>query len=243
MHEFSDLFGVKGYRFLEELGREGRWAQGQLLPGARQGLAGLLELLDHVRKQLAEVSRRLRAELEATELTRRLDGVPGIGMILAHTIQSEIGQIERLRNHRALACYSLLAPMSRDTGEDEPDQAPLGRHLGHRGNRTLKWAFLEAAHGAVRRGGKWRKIYDEATEGGRRNRNTGYIKVARELVKVVYVVWKKNVEYTDTPPARSGARKPLAAPPEDSGRESAREFFGRTRSGTGQPSRPMAAVR
>lgn len=242
MHEFSDLFGVKGYRFLEELGREGRWSQGQLLPGARQGLAGLLELLDHVRKQLAQVSRRLRAELEATDLTRRLDGVPGIGMILAHTIQSEIGKIERLRNHRALACYSLLAPMSNDTGEDEPGKAPLGRHLGHRGNRTLKWAFIEAAHAAVKRGGKWRKIFDEATEGGRRNRNTGYIKVARELVKVVYVVWKKNVEYTDTPPARPGSRKPSYSPPEEPRRETAREFFGCTRSGTGQSSRPMAAV-
>jgi hypothetical protein len=175
-------------------------------------------------------------------------------MILAHTIQSEIGRIERVRNHRALACYSLLAPMSNDTGEEEPGKAPLGRHLGHRGNRTLKWAFIEAAHAAVKRGGKWRAIFDDATEGGRRNRNTGYIKVARELVKVVYVVWKKNVEYTDTPPARPGRGKPNPPPP--ASRERAREFFGspstslgavsvsnRIRSGTGQPSRPMGAVR
>jgi len=32
-------------------------------------------------------------------------------------------------------------------------RAPLGRQLGRRGNRTLKWAFIEAAHGAVRSGG------------------------------------------------------------------------------------------
>jgi len=240
MHDFSDLFGVRGYRFLEELSREGRWSQGQLLPGARMGLAGLLELLDHLRRQLVQVSRRLRAELESTPLVRRLDGIPGIGLILAHTIQAEIGRIERLRNHRALACYSLLAPMSDDTGEAVPGKAPLGRHLGYRGNRTLKWAFIEAAHAAVKRGGKWRRIFEDATEGGRKNRNTGYIKVARELVKVVYVVWKKNVEYTDTPPARPGRGQPSPPPPPN--REAAREFFGRTRSGTGQPSRAMAAV-
>jgi hypothetical protein len=105
----------------------------------------------------------------------------------------------------------------------------------------LKWAFIEAAHAAVKKGGKWRKIFDGATEGGRRNRNRGYIQVARELVKVVYVVWKKNVEYTDTPPGRPGSGgKPAASGPS---RESAREFFGSTRSGTGQPSHPMAAVR
>ncbi len=242
LHEFADLFGVQGYRFLEELSREGRWSQGQVLPGARTALGGLLELLDQVRKQLAQVSRRLHAELEATEQTKRLDGIPGIGLILAHTIQAEIGRLDRFRSHRSLASYSLLAPMSDDTGEEDPGRAPLGRHLGHRGNRTLKWAFLEAAHGAVKRGGKWRRMFDDATEEGRKNRNTGYVKVARELVKVVYVVWKKNVDYSDTPPARPGSRKPagrLAAEPR---RESAREFFGSSRSGMGQSSRPMAAV-
>jgi transposase len=240
LHEFSDLFGVKGYRFLEALSREGRWSQGQLLPGALTGLRGLLELLDQVRRQVIQVSRGLRSELERTPLTQRLDGIPGIGLILAHTIQAEIGRIERFASHRALASYSLLAPISDDTGEGDPGRAPLGRHLGQRGNRTLKWAFLEAAHAAVKKGGKWRRIFDAATQDGRKNRNHGSIQVARELVKVVYVVWKKNVEYTDTPPPRPGRAGPSF--PAGEKRQTAQEFFGSTRSGTGQPFRPMAVV-
>ena len=55
---------------------------------------------------------------------------------------------------RALASYSLLAPISNDTGEPKSGGSPVGRHLGVRGNRTLKWAFIEAAHGAVRKGGR-----------------------------------------------------------------------------------------
>jgi transposase len=242
LHDFSDLFGVRGYRFLEELSREGRWPQGQLLPGAVAGLRGLLRLLDHVRGQLAQISRQLREELEATPLTKRLDGIPGIGMILAHTIQAEIGKVERFASHRSLACYSLLAPISDDTGEPEPGKAPLGRHLGQRGNRTLKRALIEAAHAAVKKGGKWRALFDGATEGGRKYRGAGYIKVARELVKVVYVVWKKNEEYRETPPGRPGPRKPPGPAPLPPRRESARAFFGSTRSGTGQPFVPMAVV-
>ena len=107
----------------------------------------------------------------------------------------------------------------------------------------MKWALIEAAHAAVKKGGKWRALFEAATEGGRKNRGAGYIKVARELVKVVYVVWKKNVEYTDTPPGRPGSRKPESPLPVPARRESAREFFGGTRSGTGQPCHPMAAVR
>ena len=114
--------------------------------------------------------------------------------------------IERFRNQKALASYSLLAPRSNDTGQDDPRHSPLGRHLGVRGNRTLK-AFIEAAHGAVRSGGRWRAMFDRVTHGGKKDRNRGYIKVARELVKAVYVVWKKDVAYCDAPPRRPGANR------------------------------------
>jgi len=228
IHEHSDLFGVRGRRFLAEICHVGGTEDVHLPDGALAGLRGLVELLGHVRGQLAGIARELRGQLERSSLARRLDGIPGIGLILAHTLMAEIGQIERFGHHRSLASYSLLAPIANDTGQEE-GKRPLGRHLGHRGNRMLKWAFLEAAHGAVKTGGKWRRLFDSATEGGKKDRNRGYIKVARELVKVVYVVWKKNMEYTDAPPPR----------PSRSARRRAEAFFDNARSGTGQLYRPM----
>jgi transposase len=144
-------------------------------------------------------------------------------LILSHVLQAEIGRIERFRHHKALASYSLLAPRSHDTGEADPGRSPLGRHLGAQGNRTLKWAFIEAAHGAVRSGGRWRAMFDRVTHNGTKDRNRGYIKVARELVKVVYVVWAKGVAYQSVPPARPGCPKKKKP----------------SRSGTGQPFHPM----
>jgi len=232
VHEFSDLFGVGGRRFLGEVAAGGGPEEAALEGGAVSALRGLLSLLDHVRGQLAVLARSLRSQLEQDDLARRLAGIPGIGSILAHTLLAEIGRIERFRHHRALASYSLLAPIAADTGEDT-GRKPLGRHLGRRGNRTLKWAFIEAAHGAVRKGGRWRKRFDSVTDGGTRDRQRGYIKVARELVKVVYVIWKKNVAYMECPPPRRGR----------SARCCAEAFFNDTRSVTGQPCRPMAAVR
>ena len=231
-HEFSDLFGAKGRAFLAELCKDGHAPDVQLAPGALTGLCGLVRLLGHVRGQLAEVAKKLRGQLNRSPLAKRLDGIPGFGLILAHTLMSEIGEIVRFRNHRKVASYSLLSPIADDTGEDDPGRPPMGRHLGQRGNLTLKWAFIEAAHGAVRSGGKWRKIFDRYTDGGKKNRNRGYIKVARELVKVVYVVWSKGVEYTDNPPAR----------PKASRRDKTRCFFGSTRPGTGQPCKAMTAA-
>jgi transposase len=204
-HDFSDLFGGKGRVFLAELCREGHHAGGQLPPGALAALRGQVRLLDQLRRQLAEITGRLRRELERDELTRRLASIAGFGRILSHVLKAEIGLIERFGgNHNRLASYSLLGPRAMDTGQQDPTKTPLGRHLGHRGNRTLKWAFIEAAHAAVRHGGRFRAMFDRVTKGGTKDRNRGYIRVARELVKVVTAVWKNGTTYQETPPARPG---------------------------------------
>jgi len=217
-HQFSDLFKGQGRRFLAELCISGSV---YLSSEALQAFRGQIKLLDHLRKQLADIQRILRRQLDKTPLIRRLMTIDGIGLILAHVLAAEIGRIERFRNHKGLASYSLLAPRADDTGQDDSGHSPLGRHLGTRGNKTLKWAFIEAAHGAVRSGGRWRVMFDRVTNGGTKDRNRGYIKVARELVKVVYVVWKKDVAYRDIPPQRPGANRK------------------KSRSGTGQLLHPM----
>ena len=217
-HEFSDVFNGKGRVFLTELCIKG---SDYLSPQALDAFRGQILLLDHIRKQLAYVERILHRQLERAPLIRRLKTIDGFGLILSHVLAAEIGEIERFKNHKALASYSLLAPRANDTGEADPERSPLGRHLGTRGNKTLKWAFIEAAHGAVRHGGKWRAMFDRVTNAGKKDRSRGYIKVARELVKAVYVVWKKDVEYTDNPSRRPG--------------QSSKKF----RSGTGQLYRTM----
>jgi len=62
-----------------------------------------------------------------------------------------------------------------------------------------------AAHGAVKKGGKWRALYDRHTAGGKKDRGRGFIKVARGLVKVVFAIWSKGMDYTETPPLRPGS--------------------------------------
>lgn len=204
--DIKSLFGGRGRRFLAELCGEGRFAGGQLASGALEYLVQQVGILDYLRQTQLKVLQKLRGQLEHSELARRLDEIPGLGIILVEVILAEIGDIRRFRNHDALASYSLLAPRSFDTGQSDPSRVPLGRHLGYRGNHTLKWAFIQAAHGAVRRGGRWRILFDRATDGGTKNRGRGYIKVARELVKVVDVMWRKGAAYNSSPPPRPGSR-------------------------------------
>jgi transposase len=203
LREQSDLFGRDGRRFLSLLVAP----QDATLPdSARATLKGYLQLLDHVRWQISAVTREFRKQVKASPSALRLKTIPGIAWILSYTIMAEVGRIERFRSARHLVSYSLLAPLADDSG-DEDDGPPKGRHVGHVGRRTLKWAFIEAAHGAVRKGGRFRKTFDRRTNGGKRDKNRGYITVANELCRISYVCWKKQVNYTVEPPPRPGRRK------------------------------------
>lgn len=215
VHAFSDLFGCEGRRFLSLLVA----CPDVALPDSARGtLKGQLQLLDHVRRQIAQATRVFRRTVQHDPVAERLRGIPGIAYVLAYTLVAEIGRIERFANAKHLASYSLLVPRARDSGEPS-DGPPRGRHVGYAGRRTLKWAFVEAARGAVRHGGRLRALYDRHTDGGQRNRNRGYIAVARALVPVVDRIWRKGAAYQEEPAPRPG-----------SGRRGRR-----IRPGTGQP--------
>lgn len=237
LHDLADLFGAQGRRMLTRLANDAK--NPRLRESGRATLKGYLQLLDHLRRQIAAVTRTLYRQLRATAQAERLQGLPGVGPILAHTILAEVGDFGRFRSAKHLASYSLLAPRAFDSGE-ETDEAPKGRHVGHIGRRTLKWAWIEAAHGAVRRGGRFREVFDRYTDGGKRNRNRGYILVGHELCRTACAISKKETEYRDDPPARPGSSKKDAA---SRGRDRRRRAKSQnSRPGTGQPDVAMVAA-
>lgn len=182
------------------------------------------------------MTREVRGQITRTPAGERLRTIPGIDYILAYTILAEVGRIERFRSAKHLGSYSLLAPRAYDSGDDD-GEAPKGRHVGHAGRRTLKWAWIEAAHGAVRKGGRFREIFDRRTNGEKRDRNRGYIAVGHELCRTAYAMWAKEVDYSETPPPRPGRRKRRLGL-----RRAKNVTFGTSRPGTGQSEHPMVAV-
>ncbi len=203
LQEQSDLFGRDGRRFLNLL----VVPKDSMLPDSgRATLEGYLQLLDHLRRQIAAATHVFRKQVKASPDALRLKTIPGIAWILSYTILAEVGRIERFGSAKHLASYALLAPRANDSG-DEDGEPPKGRHVGLIGRRTLKWALIEAAHGAVRKGGRYRQIFDRRTHGGKRDKNRGYIAVAHELCRITYVCWKNQVAYAANPQPRPGSRR------------------------------------
>jgi transposase len=195
MHPFSDLFGAAGNRFLDELDlpEASRW----VLLGYRQVLA----MLDG---QIAELEQWMHEHLPTDEVTRLLETVPGIGIILAHVIQSEVGQLERFATARHLVSYAGLAPLSDDSADRHGQ-----RHCSSACNHTLRWALIEAA--SVVASGRTRatrlfRLYQRLSHGGRADKGKAKVAVAHELLKLVYIVWKKRTPYQENPLARPGSK-------------------------------------
>lgn len=233
----SDLFGMAGRRYLSLLivAKDGR-----LPTSGRQTLKGHLQLLDQLRRQIATATRTFRRQMLESSMGMRLRTLPGICWILGYTINAEIGDIGRFRSAKRLCSYSLLAPRANDSGLDPKDEgAPKGRHVGRMGRRTLKWAWIEAAHGAVRKDDRFRAIFDRYTDGGKRNRNRGYIVVAHELCRIAYMLLKKEIDYDASDlPARPGSKRKKPT------KKKAMKLLSSlaSRPGTGQPLRPMVAA-
>ena len=199
---YSDLFGKAGRKFLSLL----LVAEEPLRETARQTLAGDLKLLDQLRSLIARATRQFRRELVRDEAGQRLLSIPGISSVLAYTIVAEIGSIDRFRSGRSLLQYSLLAPQAADSGEDRPGK-PMGRHLGHAGNDSLQWAFIQAAHGAVRKDEHLRSVFNRRTSNGKQDRGRGYITVANHLCRIAYSMWKNQTLYQPAPPPRPGSKE------------------------------------
>ncbi len=110
---------------------------------------------------------------------KQLITAPGIGIVLARIIYTEIFDIAYFKGHyKYLISYSGLAPM-----ESESAGKKGMVKLNHFSNHFLKYAFVEAAHHA-RSHPKYRRKYEQDVK--KHGKIRAKLNLARRLVKAVY---------------------------------------------------------
>ena len=101
--------------------------------------------MDQLDRKIAGCNERLEAGHSDHPYVPLLRSVPGIGKVLAFTIASEIGEIERFPSPKHLTGYSGLCPRVSQSGESDR-RGPLTKH----GPTYLRWALIEATMHACR---------------------------------------------------------------------------------------------
>ncbi len=99
-------------------------------PPARGGLLALGDQLGLVKQQILEADRRILAWHRASEVSRRLAEIPGVGPLIATALVASIPDPQAFRSGRDLSAWIGLVPRQNSTG----GKARLG-HISKAGNR------------------------------------------------------------------------------------------------------------
>lgn len=145
----------------------------------RSTLHHFLEQIHLYQRQIKNCERRLSKLLPPSHpQINILMSAPGIGIVLARIILSEILSISYFKAPKYLMSYSGLAPLENDSN-GKKGIIQLNQHC----NYYLKYAFVQAAHTA-RYHPKYRKKYNQDAK--RHGKTRAKINLARRMIKAVY---------------------------------------------------------
>src|ERR1700730_7381704 len=135
--------------------------------------------------------RQVRTRLSVAPTIHGLKTVSGIGDVLALTIALETGDIHRFASAGKFASYARMVDSRRESNGKS-------KGVGNRkcGNKHLSWAFIEAAHCAVRYDPSVRRFYQRKRA---KSLSVVAIKaVADKLPRACYHVMREGVPYDGT---------------------------------------------
>ena len=171
--DVSDLYGKKGLQWLRNL---------KLPEPDGKLLSEDLDLLIVLNERIA-ATESLIAELSAgDDVVDWLFSLPGIGKFLSVLIRYEVDNIARFSSAKKFTGYTGLVPSTYASGE----RMVHGR-LTKRGNKWLRWAFIEAVTPAIRKSSMLRRYYDKIKS--RRGCKDARVATARKLAELAWTVW------------------------------------------------------
>ena len=164
------LWTERGRKELESL---------HLGPWASRRRQALLQLLDGLEPQIAELDRAVEAEAARRPEARELMREQGVGPVTALAFVLTIGPVERFPTSRKLVSYLGLNPSEDSSGGHQR----LG-HISKQGNEMLRWLLVEAGHTAARLNPELRRRY--ARLKFRRGGSVAKVAMARRLAVRLY---------------------------------------------------------
>jgi transposase len=170
-------------RYLREI------ATGSLPPELRVSLTLLAEQWRFATRQLLEMRHLLREQAKAQEaMEKGYRSVPGIGEGVARTLATELGDMTRFANERALFSYTGLTPSEYSSG-----LSVRRGHISRQGSSRVRRLLVETAWRAISRDKVLQEIFDRiaATRGKKR----AIVAIARRLTGRIRACFRQGTTY------------------------------------------------
>lgn len=157
----------------------------------RQTLDSLIWEVEEHRKLLLTVTRQIKQLSQTERYASRvelLQTVPGIGLITAMHLLTEIEAIERFADTDHFAAFVGLVPLRHNSGEKKNDG-----EMTFRGQSILKKCIVESSWVAARYDPALLLAYNRYAS--RMEANKAIIRIARKLLNRIYFVLKNKKKY------------------------------------------------
>jgi len=179
--DITDLFGVKGIKFLEAL---------NLSPLMAIQRDELIRTVNTCNGQLKTINAVILELAEKDDDIQRIMTIPTIGPVVATVIKAYVADFKRFPNADKLASYAGLVPSVRQSGDKEAHG-----HITKQGPGMLRWALVQSAAIVRPSHGDLYKFYNKKKVkiGVKKAR----IALAKKLLTISYRVVIDKTEYID----------------------------------------------
>lgn len=162
------------------------------LPGTmRRLLERLTENLKEMDRQVNELEKQIVLWHKESELSRKLEAIPGIGPITASAIVATVGSATEFKNGRQLAAWLGLVPKQHSSGGK---QNLLG--ISKRGDTYLRTLLIHGARAVIRYAehkaepGSWLRMLM-----ARRNKNVATVALANKNARIIWALLAKGTTF------------------------------------------------
>jgi transposase len=182
----SDLFGVKGRRWL---------AEQQLPLCERETVDSALRQVDFLDTEIAAVDQLIAADALSWPEIKRLMTVPGVNVTVAATFMAAVGDISRFPDRRKLTAYLGLDPKVRQSGAGPANHG----HISKQGSNSARHALVEACWSTVRQPGPIAAFY--ARIKAKRGHSIAIVASARKLACLFWCLLTRGQDYAFAQPS------------------------------------------
>ena len=160
----------------------------ELLPYAAARRRQLLEALDRLEQEVAELNQRVSAEVAQRAAAVKLMTHPGVGPVTALAMVLTLGPAKRFGSPRQVASYFGLIPSEHSSG----GRQRLG-HISKQGSPFLRFLLVEAGQSAARYDSVLGRFYRRLAV--RKHRGLAKVAVARKLATRLYLMLREDWTY------------------------------------------------
>ncbi len=169
----------------------------RLLAFARQALKPMVDQLRMAQVQIARLEVQLKAWHRSNEASRRLETIPGVGMITATALVATIGDAAQFHSGRQLSAWLGLVPRQNSTG----GKVRLGR-ISKRGDVYLRKLLVHGARSVLRwsRPNKDERSAWQQALLARRPTNVVLVAMANKTARVVWAMLTRGETFRQAGP-------------------------------------------